>query len=210
MKMVFGDRLKELREKKGLSQTELSEKIGISKSSIGMYETGKRIPRADKTFVKISDFFNVSIDYLLGLQEPINNNFEKYGLKPIVKKKVPMLGNIACGEPIIANQEYETYIEVDSNINVDFALKAQGDSMINAHIENGDIILIKSQDYIENGQIAAVLIEDEVTLKRFYLQNDTISLVAENPSYPPLIYNKSDAVNIKVLGKAIVIQKLIK
>jgi repressor LexA len=115
------------------------------------------------------------------------------------------LGTIACGQPIYAEEQFESYIEAGANINADFCLKIQGDSMINARICDGDIVFIKKQPIVADGEIAAVLIGDEVSLKRVYKSNGEVVLVSENPSYKPMIF-KGD----RILGKAIAFQSDIK
>lgn len=204
----FNTRLKELRTSKDLTQQKLAEFIGISKSSINMYERGEREPGLD-LIENIADFFNVDLDYLIGKTDVPNKSFEFSTLKnimPIKTKKIPLLGEVACGKPIIANSDYEVYVDATTDINADFALKARGDSMINARIFDGDIVFIRKQPDVENGEIAAVIIDDEVTLKRVYKRSDSIMLVAENPKYEPLIYTAQDCVNINILGKAIAFQ----
>ena len=123
--------------------------------------------------------------------------------KPVSKRKYKYLGEIACGEPIFADEQYETYIELDSDIHADFVLKAKGDSMINARIHDGDIVFIKEQPDVNDGEIAAVIIDDEATLKRVYKFDDYIMLNAENPAYKPIQIQKTDAKNVRIIGKAI-------
>lgn len=207
----FASRLKELRKEFGLTQLDLSKIINIGKSTVSMYESGKRKPELE-TLEAIADYFNVNMEYLLGKSEIKNYHEQNLGdLKvsntyPIEKKKFPLLGNVACGQPTLATENFEGYIESGSNIHADFCLKAKGDSMVNARILDGDIVFIRKQEMVENGEIAAVLIDDEATLKRFYISNDIIQLNAENPSYAPQIYKKEDLNGIRILGKAIAFQ----
>lgn len=205
----FAGRLKELRKSVGLTQLELADKIGISKSSISMYEANSRRPELE-TLEAIADYFNVNMDYLLGKSDLKSYSEERYSktlnIYPIEKKKFPLLGNVACGQPIFATDNFEGYIEAGSNIRADFCLKAKGDSMINARILDGDIVFIRKQEMVDNGEIAAVLINDEATLKRFYMNNDMIQLIAENPSIAPQIYKKEELNGIRILGKAIAFQ----
>lgn len=202
----FAGRLKELRKEAGLTQIELSTKVGISKSSISMYEANSRKPELE-TLEAIADYFNVNMDFLLGKSD-IRNYTETHikNIYPIEKKKFPLLGAVACGQPILATENFEGYIESGSNIHADFCLKAKGDSMVNARILDGDIVFIRKQEMVENGEIAAVLIDDEATLKRFYMSNDLVQLIAENPTIPPMIYKKEDLNGIRILGKAIAFQ----
>jgi len=117
-----------------------------------------------------------------------------------------MLGEIACGHPCFASEDFTTYVELNADVAADFVLRAKGDSMINARIYDGDIVFIKSQPDVENGQIAAVIIDDEATLKRVYKQNDFITLQSENPAYPPFVITKSSTKNVRIIGKAIAFQ----
>ncbi|OFV69140.1 LexA family protein [Acetobacterium wieringae] len=202
----FASRLKELRKESGLTQIELSTKVGISKSSISMYEANSRKPELE-TLEALADYFNVNMDYLLG-KSNIRSHAENLikNIFPIEKKKFPLLGNVACGQPILATENFEGYIESGSNIHADFCLKAKGDSMVNARILDGDIVFIRKQEMVENGEIAAILIDEEATLKRFYMNNDFVQLIAENPSVPPMIYKKEELNGIRILGKAIAFQ----
>ncbi|MBQ7307140.1 MAG: repressor LexA [Clostridia bacterium] len=165
------------------------------------------------TLNKLSKLFNVSIDYLLG-RETINNeeiiNIE--GIKPISTIKIPLLGKIACGKPIFAEEDKESYVLAGTNIQADFCLIASGDSMINARILNGDIVFIRKQEMVTNGEIAAVLIGNEVTLKRifYYPEKSKLVLQAENPLYEPLVYINEELNEIKILGKAVAFQSDVK
>lgn len=117
-------------------------------------------------------------------------------------RKVPLIGSIACGAPILAEEHIEEYIDIPKHISADFALTCKGDSMINARIFDGDIVYIRQQDTVDNGEIAAVLIDTEATLKRVQLFEDHISLEPENPQYRPLVYWGEDMNNVRILGKA--------
>lgn len=214
--MFRGDRLKELRTERKMSMRELAVLCDTSKSAIGMYEKGKRSPKYE-TMEAIADTFNVDIDYLLGKSE-IRNRFthslESYSVastvlegiaRPVLTKRLPMLGNVACGEPIYANEEHETYIEADADVHADFCLTAKGDSMINARIFDGDILFVKAQDTVDDGEIAVVLIDNEATVKRVYYdkENNVITLVPENPTHKPLRYTGEQLNQIRILGKVI-------
>ncbi|NBH27626.1 hypothetical protein D3Z60_18050 [Lachnospiraceae bacterium] len=129
---------------------------------------------------------------------------------PIELKRFPLLGEIACGLPIYANEDRESYIMAGTNIKADFCLKAKGDSMVNARILDGDIVFIKKQNIVENGEIAAVIVnnESEATLKRFfyYAEKSMVILKAENPTYEDMIFTYEELNNFHVLGKAIAFQ----
>lgn len=133
-----------------------------------------------------------------------NSNSEIENILPLPKtKKVPLVGTIACGTPTTAVENIEDYIDMSENIHADFALRCKGDSMINARIFDGDIVYIRQQPDVENGEIAAVLIDDEATLKRVFKHKDSLELRAENPTFPPLYYEGSELVTIRILGKAV-------
>jgi len=121
-------------------------------------------------------------------------------------KKVPLLGEIAAGEPILATEDFKTYVEIDDALHVDFCLKVKGDSMIDARINDGDIVFIRKQPEVENGEIAAVLIDNEATLKRFYKNNGGVILKPENSKYQPKYYTEKDFKDIRILGKAVFFQ----
>lgn len=193
-----------------LSYMELEKKTGIAKSSIQRYATGntKKIP-VDAVKL-IADATNSSAAWIMGWEDKSEIDYNKYDLKPIHTKKFPMLGDIACGQPIVANQEYETFVEASADIKADFCLTAKGDSMINARIFDGDIVFIREQPMVENGEVAAVRIGDEVTLKRVYKYDNRLELRAENPLYQPLNYEGYQLEDIEILGKAVMFQSYVR
>ena len=129
---------------------------------------------------------------------------------PIATKKVPLLGEIACGTPIYANEEFGEFADVYADLRCDFCLRAKGDSMIGAGIHDGDIVFCRQAITVENGRIAAVGIGDEATLKRFYYDKEKIILSAENPAYPPIIYMGDQINDVHILGEAVAYQSLVK
>ncbi len=207
----FKDRLQKAMDINDFTQSQLCEITGIPKSAMSQYLSGSFKPKQKRTYA-IAKALNVSEAWLMGYdvsparsEEP-SDNFQFDNIIPIKTKKIPLIGEIACGKPIVANHEYEVYVDATTDINADFALKAKGDSMINARIHDGDIVFIRQQPDVENGEIAAVIIDDEATLKRIYKNDNSITLVAENPKYPPLVYTSQDCVNINIIGKAIAFQ----
>lgn len=198
---MFNDVLKKLRKSENLTQRQLAEKLGFSFSSIGMYESGKREPSFE-VLEAIADYFNVNIDYLLDRE---NKNNIPFGFQPLPKmKKVPRLGAISCGEPLMTEENFEGYDSVPENISCDFTLKCEGDSMIGARILDGDIVYIKQQPIVESGEIAAVLVDgDEKLLKRVYITQSSITLQAENPKYPPLVFVAEEMNRVSIIGKAV-------
>ena len=132
-------------------------------------------------------------------------------ISPISTRMVPMLGEIACGQPIYATEERGEYAVANNDLSADFCLRAHGDSMIGARIYDGDIVFIRSQSSVDNGEIAAVIIGDEATLKRvyYYPSEEKLILSPENPRYAPLVYLGAELENIKILGKAVAFQSRI-
>lgn len=123
---------------------------------------------------------------------------------PAQAKKVPLLGAIACGTPILAEENITDYVDLPGHIRADFALTCKGDSMISAGIRSGDVVYIRQQETVENGQIAAVMVgAEDATLKRFYHQEDKVTLLAENTAYPPMVYVGEEARKIHVIGLAV-------
>ncbi|HBL82274.1 MAG TPA: XRE family transcriptional regulator [Clostridiales bacterium] len=216
--LEIGRRIKERREELDLTQDQLGKRLWLNKSTIQRYETGKVKNIKLPILQSMARELDVAPDWLAlktsekGSFSRDNTSYEKYGLNPIHAKRIPMLGEIACGEPLYCNEEYETFIEANTNINADFCLVAKGDSMINARIHNGDVVFIKKQSMVENGEIAAVIIENEATLKRVYYYPDKNKLIlnAENPAYEPFVYTEEELNQIKILGKAVAFQSIVK
>lgn len=205
-------RLKEALSYLNMRAIDLSQKTGIPKSSISQYLSGHVKPNSERVYL-ISKALNVSEAWLMGFDVPKMEETQIQHLTniiPIKTKKIPLFGDIACGEPIVCNQEYDLYIDVAEDLNADFCVRAKGDSMINARIFDGDIVFCHAQPTVENGEIAVVIIDNEATLKRFYKYEHSIELRAENPLQAPLNYSHSEAENIRILGKAIAFQSHIK
>lgn len=208
----FNERLKDLRKEKDISQAEFAKYIGISKSSINMYERGEREPGIE-TLEAIADYFNVDMDYLLGKSEHRSKYDwfvrEKDGLVidnilPLPEvRSIPIIGTIACGDPINATENVDGYVSVPTTIDADFALRCKGDSMVGARILDGDIVFIRQQPDVENGEIAAVLIDGEATLKRVHKQNGSLVLYPENSAYAPIVLVGAELENVRILGKAV-------
>lgn len=195
--MDFTKRLKELRASRGLTQDDLARELNLAKSSISMYENGKRKPSFE-VLEAIADYFNVNMDTL-------------YSSAPVFVpslKRVPMLGYAAAGQPLENLDGQDTYyVETDSRYAVDFCITVRGDSMINAGINDGDIVFIKAQPEVPNGKIACVEIDNErVCIKRFYKIDTGVMLVSENPKYAPLQFSESNCTDFKVLGLAVLKQ----
>ena len=205
-------RLKEMRKAKGLTLEKLAAEIGTSKQTVQRYETGiiSNIPR-DKVEA-LAKALDTTPAVLMGWQDSSVNFSSFNNISAISTKRIPILGSIACGEPIYAEEEHESYVSTDSTLDADFCLRARGDSMIGARIYDGDIVFIRAQDAVDNGEIAAVIINDEATLKRVYYYPDEGKLVLspENPKYPPLLYIGEELNRIKIIGKAVAFQSYIR
>ena len=209
----FSERLRTLRKERGDSLRTLSERCGISKSAIEMYESGKRKPKHE-ALEALADAFGVSISYLIGDTDEANavpsaplqeSDTLPKNLRPVTRKRFPMLGEIACGEPLFVSEEHESYVDAGTEIDADFCLTVKGDSMIGARIHDGDVVFIRRQPIVENGEIAAVVIDDEATLKRwYYYPNDRkLVLTPENPAFAPLVFVGAELDSIVCLGKAV-------
>ncbi len=200
--MTIGQRIKERREELDITQDELAKRLGYkSRSSINKIELD--IYNLKQSKIKaIADALQTTPGYIMGW-----NDTDQYVL-PISVQSLPLLGNISCGNPILADEHIELYVELTTKIKADFCLKAKGDSMINARIHDGDIVFIRKQDTVDNGEIAAVIIGDEATLKRVFYYPDEGKLVlqAENPKYEPFVYIGDELNTVKILGKAVAFQ----
>lgn len=216
---MFGDKLKELRKSRQLSMDELATKYNtkfngkLNKGTLSRYENNLQEPMIN-VVKNLAEFFGVPIGMLT---EDVKTSFDIFSIPNIMPlpqtKQVPLLGDIACGQPILAVENIEDYVRVSKDVNVDFALKCKGDSMINARIYDGDIVFIKSQPDVENGEIAAVLIgvdETEATLKKVYKYPSKIVLRACNPMYEDIIYTKEELNEIHIIGKAVIFTSVVR
>ena len=197
-------RILELMKSTKTTQKQLCDYLGIGEPKFSDWKKGK-IKSYNKYLPQIASFFSVSTDFLL-----YGADFTTLGIMPISRKKYRILGDIACGEPIYADEHYESYFEADKDIDADFCLVAKGDSMINARIFDGDVVFIKQQNDVENGEIAAVVIDGEATLKRVYRHGDRLELRAENPVYNSLNFEKEQLNSIRIIGKAVAFQSFVR
>lgn len=200
--------IKRRRQQLKMTQTDLALKMGYAdKSMIAKIEKGN----VDLPQSKILAFANalettpgelMGWDYETEATETVDNIYK------LDKIKLPMLGKVACGEPIFADEDRESYIMVGTDIGADFCLQCQGDSMINARIHDGDIVFVKKADIVENGEIAVVIIDDEATLKRFfyYREQNLVILKPENPKYQDIILTGEQLNQVRVIGRAVAFQ----
>ena len=200
------DRIKSRRTELGLTVEELAHKMGYKdKSSISKIENGKAdIPQSK--IAAFADALQTTPAYLMGWEEQPEPKKPTIppGFEPMPKmKKIPLIGSIACGEPITAEQNIEKMVDVPENIRCDFSLACHGDSMVDAGIHDKDVVYIRIQPEVENGEIAAVRIDGEATLKRVYYNPGTLTLMPANPAYAPMIYTGSQLEEVHIEGKAV-------
>ena len=231
------NRMKELRQERGITMKDAAQQLNLPYTTYVNYEKGTREPNSE-TLIQIANFYNTSIDYLLGKsdtriddrvldivneldfdalsqagnirdalkKQQTNNTPIPPGFEPLPKMvKRPLVGSIACGEPITAEENIEDYVDVPENVQCDFCLRCKGDSMIDAGIHDGDVVYIHITPQVENGQIAAVRIDGEATLKRVFWDEDTqtLQLLAENRNYAPLVYTGPILDTVHIEGLAV-------
>lgn len=197
--MNIGEYIKKLRTENGYSQEELGSLLGVQRAAVQKWECGTVKNLKRETIKKLSEIFSVDPSSF------IDNDYMSYdNIFPMPKmNRIPILGTIACGTPILATENLEGETIIPEDIKADFALRCKGDSMIDARIMNDDIVYIRQQPTVENGEIAAVLIDDEATLKRVYLTENTVTLVACNSRYQPFVFSGEQLNKIRILGKAV-------
>ena len=218
----LADRLREAMNMKNKKQVDLERETGINRSAISRYLSGEYEPK-NRPIYELAKALDVSEQWLMGYDVPMERpsaqkgkkEFEKNpenglypNLIPITTKSFPVLGDIACGKPIMANEEKELYVEAGTDVFADFCLRAKGDSMVGARIYDGDIVFIRKQEIVDNGDIAAVIIEDEASLKRvnYFPEKNLLILKAENAKYADLVYTGEDLNHIRILGRAVAFQ----
>lgn len=203
MEKLFRTRLLKAMELRNLSQADMVKQTGISKGALSAYMNGEYLPKQINTY-KLAKALRVDAAWLMGKEvemEPLPQN-----ILPLRLQKVPMLGSISGGEPIFVMEQQNNYALLNGENDVDFCLQVEGNSMQDAKISDGDVVFVRRQPCVDNGEIAVVLIDDEATLKRFYKTEKGIILKPENPDYQPLFYSAEDFKSVRVLGKAVLVQ----
>ncbi len=202
------NRIKELREKKGVTLREVATSIGVSYTTIQKYESGAISNIKYDTIIALANYYHVHPTYLMGWSDTDEYTYSGDDLYDVETQTIPLLGKVACGEPIFMEEMRESYVRYGTKINADFCLICVGDSMIGARIYDGDIVFARSQPTVENGEIAVVAINDEATLKRvyFYADKGILQLSPENPKYAPIIKQGEEINDVHILGKAIAFQ----
>lgn len=228
------NRMKELRQERGITMKDAAQQLNLPYTTYVNYEKGTREPNSE-TLIQIANFYNTSIDYLLGKsdtriddrvldivneldfdalsqagnirdalkKQQTNNTPIPPGFEPLPEmESVPLVGRIACGQPITAEENLEGYVSIPAAWHATFTLKCCGDSM-EPRIKDGDLVAIRKDVQVENGQIAAVRIGDEATLKHLYFHEDYIELRPENPVYSSIIRRKEEMNDVTIEGKAV-------
>lgn len=203
--MEVGELLKKLRIEKDLSLDDVAKQLGLARQTLYKYETGLITNIPLTRIEELAKIYNVTPGYITGWEDDDVDLSKIPGIiLPVKMKKIPILGTIACGEPIFAEENYEGYFMLDTNLPVaDFVLKAKGDSMVEANIFDGDLVFFKKQSDVDNGSIAAVIIEDEATLKKVYKNENTLILQPCNSNYAPIVLSEDDHKNIRILGEMV-------
>jgi len=198
-KETIAERIKRRRLELGLSPEYVAEKIGKSRATYYRYESDEIEKMPIRALKPLADVLQVSVGYILTGRDEANI------------KRVPLLGSVAAGQPVYAAEEYGEYVVIsgDTPVQVDFCLRVKGDSMIDARIKDGDIVFVRAQPTVENGEIAVVLIDGEVTLKRVYVTPDGLILKPENSKYAPIFVRKDEGLDVRILGKAVMFQSML-
>ena len=206
---IVSDRLKQAMELRNKKQVDLARITGIGKASICTYLAGKYEPKQTNTY-KLAEALNVNPAWLMGqdvpMEVPAPSGLPHSDLLPVRKKRIRVLGEIAAGKPISAEEDWDTYITVDDDLTCDFALRISGDSM-SPRLLDGDTVFFREQDDVDDGQIAAVIIDDSATLKHVYHLPNGIQLISDNPKYPPMIFDAKNSDNARIIGLAIGYQR---
>ena len=206
--MDVGSIIKLRRQELGYTLEELGNLVGVGKSTVRKWENGLIENMGRDKIALLAKALNISPMVLLDMEDFIPTINLHANIHPITTQRIPVLGEIRCGEPTLAQEERMLYVMVGTEVQADFALICRGDSMIDARIHDGDIVFIRKQDIVNNGEIAAVIIEDEATLKRFYYYRDKslIILKPANALYEDIILTGEQLNTVRVLGKAVAFQ----
>ena len=199
-------KIRYLRAKHSLTLEQVAQQVGVGRSTVRKWETGLIANMRRDKIEKLARALHTTPGYLMGWESDVDSSSSLFpdNIIPMpVMEKIPLLGSIACGAPILAEEHIEDYVDKPTHIKADFSLTCKGDSMINARIFDGDIVYIRQQDTVESGEIAAVLIDSEATLKRVRLFDDHISLEPENPQYRPIVLWGEEMNTVRILGKAV-------
>lgn len=219
--MSFQTRFKSRREELGLSRSDLARKLGVTTAAIGNYETGVSTPKADILF-NVFDALKCDANYLfqddMNIREneperiwttPIDKTqddefdiFKYKNILPVQPHRIPLLGSVAAGQPIFEPEDFDVSIPVDAPVRCDYALRVKGDSMKPTYLD-GDIVLVRQQPTFDDGRIAVVAVGEEATLKHVYRTRNGVTLVSDNPDYPPMPFVEEECDEIRIMGKPV-------
>lgn len=207
----MGIRIKQVRLEKGLVQKDIADQVGVAISTIQRYENGAYDRPKLPVVQAIARALDVDPAWLVGKVDERRSYYDDALPSNVTRipplRSIPLIGSIACGTPILAAQNIEANIFLPETVNADYALWCKGDSMTGADILDGDIVYIRQDADVINGQIYAVMIGEgevtEATLKHVYQTPDTLTLTADNPAYPPMIYQGEQLARIRIIGKAV-------
>lgn len=209
--MKVGQRIRKRRKELGLTAEQVAEKLGKNRATIYRYESSgiENLPSA--VLEPLAKVLQTTPAELMGWSSAnVADTTLDYTVPELKEKKkegVPLLGTIAAGLPILAEENIEEYFDIAASINADFALRIKGNSMIDAGINDGDIAFLRKQQTLETGEIGAIVIDNEATLKRFYKTNSSIVLQPENKDYQPIIITNGD---LQIAGKLVAVLNIMK
>ena len=215
--MTLRDKLTKLKTENGLTTEALSELSGVPKGTINKLLNGETRNPTAQTLKRLADALGCPVEHLLSKPGDIPGVYRlgdgqtppHPDLVPVRRRKIPLIGSIAAGQPILCEEEIEI-TDCADGVHADFALRVSGDSMTGARILDGDVVFIRRQDDVDDGQIAAVIIDDRATLKRVYHIPDGLQLLSENPKYPPMIFTYPEHDSIRILGRAVSFQSTVR
>lgn len=201
--------MKQRRKEIGFSAEKVAERLGVSPATIYRYEKGDIEKVPVDSLAELAKILQTTPAYLMGWEEQPSPAASRKptippGFEPMPRmRKIPLIGSIACGIPITAEQNIEKMVDVPESIRCDFSLTCHGDSMVDAGIHDRDVVYIHIQPEVENGQIAAVRIGEEATLKRVYYSDGVLTLMPANPAYAPMVYSGPQLDEVQIEGRAV-------
>ena len=210
-KRIMASNLQYYMDLYGKTRNDLVNDLGFKYTTVSNWLQAEKYPRIDKIEM-MANYFKISKADLVedrNKHGSTSNTLNIPNLSAPTLKRVPLVGTIAAGTPILAEQNFDGYAECDISIRADFALTIRGDSMIGANIFDGDIVFIRQQPVVEDGEIAAVIIDDEATIKRFYKHGDAVELRPENATYKSMFFTSDSCDQFHIIGKAIAYQHIL-
>lgn len=206
--MKASDIIKTRRAELNLTLEDIGKYVGVGKSTVKKWESGQiENMRRDKiallaNILQVDPAVFITDEDSAIEKDLLSQHPEIFRPK---MRKVPLLGKVACGQPIYSPSFDDGFALINDDIPADFALIAKGDSMTGVGIRDGDVVFFREQDMVDNGQIAAVFVDDEVTLKRvvYYREKNKLILYSENPTFEPLVYIGEELDHIHIIGRAV-------